>query len=271
MNSYGSQGKTGRSCPAAFTLIELLVVIAIIALLAALLLPALSRANGVARSASCASNLTQLQLAWLSYAHENQDRLIPNWVSARSWPPVYTNCYNLTNSWVCGSAMLSDSTTNIHNGTLWPYTRNEGIYRCPSDRSLWPYGSRRARRPFNVALNMCMNGGLNDTNGKAWGSIIAIKLSEIHRPSVTFTFMDEEAASMTCGTFFADPNASVWYVVPGSREKGCGANVAFADGHVRFKKWRDPRRTRHSGIQPTVNSLDRDDLAWVVSVLLPLP
>src|SRR5206468_34674 len=62
----------------AFTLVELLVVIGIIAVLVGMLLPALNRARQQAVSVQCMSNLKQVGLAALMYAHENHGWFPPS-------------------------------------------------------------------------------------------------------------------------------------------------------------------------------------------------
>ena len=255
--------------PFAFTLIELLVVIAIIAILAALLLPALGKAERAARSAQCSSNLRQLQLAWLNYAHDNRDRLVPNWYYY-SDPDWGTSC-STTDSWVSGTAWTDPSTAGISQGALWPYTGKAlSIYRCPSDKWVTNYAGMPApcARPFNVTLSIAMNGGENGLNGKAYSPGVVISLTEIRRPIRMLTFLDACANSMTSGTFVANPDEpGAWYTIPGERDRGRGANVAFADGHVEFKKWQYLGRFRKILQTPVANATDRADLRWVLDAV----
>jgi prepilin-type N-terminal cleavage/methylation domain-containing protein/prepilin-type processing-associated H-X9-DG protein len=72
----------------AFTLIELLVVVTIISILAAMLLPAMARAKGKARSISCVSNLRQIGLGMNLYA-EDANGFLPG-----------TAHMSLSNSWI---------------------------------------------------------------------------------------------------------------------------------------------------------------------------
>jgi prepilin-type N-terminal cleavage/methylation domain-containing protein/prepilin-type processing-associated H-X9-DG protein len=90
----------------AFTLIELLVVIAIIAILAAILFPVFAQAREKARGISCLSNIKQDGLGVLMYTQDYDE----------TYPIGVQNDWN--NSWPVG---------------ILPYTKNNGIFRCPDD------------------------------------------------------------------------------------------------------------------------------------------
>jgi prepilin-type processing-associated H-X9-DG protein len=95
---------------------------------------------------------------------------------------------------------------------------------------------------------------------------IPVKAGEIRRPAWSFTFIDEEETLSTGGAFvLAEWQENLWWMVPGSRDRGNGANVAFADGHAEFHPWKWPHRIRKATENPIVNELDREDLRWQLS------
>jgi prepilin-type N-terminal cleavage/methylation domain-containing protein len=95
-----------------FTLIELLVVIAIIAILAAILFPVFARARESARRSACLSNMKQIGLGLAMYMQDYD----------QTFPP--------------GGPKVWEAGKNVRNllaTQLQPYTKNDQIFRCPSD------------------------------------------------------------------------------------------------------------------------------------------
>jgi prepilin-type N-terminal cleavage/methylation domain-containing protein/prepilin-type processing-associated H-X9-DG protein len=119
--------QTGRR---GFTLIELLVVIAVIAILAALLLPAIERARAQARRVQCLSQLKQIGLAFLSFAHDHNN-LFPMKVSTNQG----------------GSLEFVDATNRLNGGFFSAYRHFQPLSNylvearvlvCPRDRRAIP-------------------------------------------------------------------------------------------------------------------------------------
>src|SRR5207249_1950305 len=105
-----------RTRKPAFTLIELLVVIAIIAILAAILFPVFAQARESARVSTCLSNFKQIGLGVMMYVQD--------------WDDTYPN--NRLHTFPGGAEGSSKLVT--WKTATYPYVKNFGVYRCPSNR-----------------------------------------------------------------------------------------------------------------------------------------
>lgn len=239
----------------AFTLIELLVVIAIISILAAILFPVFAQAKAAAKKAVGLSNMKQQGLGAMMYADTNDDQLPET--------GYYGPCHNGTGPGTGGGYFSGLFSYPI---STYPYVKN---------REIWADGADPQKNGFNSTLN-CFQLQLNaagipgitpSMSPAEKAKLVPLSYAGNYFLSKAYDFPAGFNNSNTYGgrsttsidnianVFFAtDWGFTGWYTAPGYdntpngrwersiRHQG-GRNWAFADGHAKWAKDPDVKRS----------------------------
>ena len=197
-----------------FTLIEILVVIAIIVLLAALIFPVFSRARNTARTASCASNLKQIGLAFRLYTEDYRGR--------------YPN-FDIAGNADCGWAEQ-----------IYPYVKATAIFKCPA----FDYGEFRPGCPASEPTNNDNFPFYNWDGSYDYNFLFKFSEARMRKPSETILFCDGQGKRASYSELEGGLSVNGVPINPrdfsdlGDRHN-YGSNVAYADGHVKWRSYED--------------------------------
>jgi prepilin-type processing-associated H-X9-DG protein len=187
--------------------------------------------------------MKQLQLCYIMYVGDNNDRLPINLSSSTS------DTLAATGSWIAGDAQTDTSTTNIKQGKLYPYNTQTAIYVCPANTKMIVSAPTMAGpgtqtpQTRTCSIEYSMGGG--NPPGSTVSRVVAFgtydKLAKVHKSVAKVVFIDENESSVGDGCFGcypvgSYPTVNIWWNLAGSRHtKGC--TFSFADGHTEYWKW----------------------------------
>ena len=182
---------TGAVKSKLFTLIELLVVIAIIAILAAMLLPALTQARQRGKSAKCYSHLKTFGTAVQFYTDAYKDVLpMPhNYnVDVEGFVPA-RNADTKVSYWqdVFRALRL------VQAPKIRSWVKVNGLWACPSETEEFnstAYGYYNNWKGTHYGMNRYLSQKYLST-ASSWANLVPRKLSQVVRPSVTFSIADK--------------------------------------------------------------------------------
>jgi prepilin-type N-terminal cleavage/methylation domain-containing protein/prepilin-type processing-associated H-X9-DG protein len=198
-----------------FTLIELLVVIAIIAILASILFPVFARARENARRASCQSNLKQINLGFMQYTQDYDERLPLTTDGAAG-----QNILGGWNYYTFFGGNTGASQFDMSKSSLQPYIKNVQLFVCPSD-------SKGSTQGNSYAANSCVFYSTATNSLRAGKSLAAFD------ETARWMLLAEETNTGALATGSTDDA----YLTVGndiSTRHFDGSNLGFMDGHVKF-------------------------------------
>jgi prepilin-type N-terminal cleavage/methylation domain-containing protein/prepilin-type processing-associated H-X9-DG protein len=196
-----------------FTLIELLVVIAIIAILAAILFPVFAQAREKARQTTCLSNSKQMSVAIMQYTQDYDERL--------PW--------------------AQQGNGGAWNLLIYPYVKNDAVYRCPSDGNpLSPAGTggkRISYLPNYAVLSANTFAPLPMAVFDRPADIIA--LTEMYTGTGAankqgYHLYDSNLDPRTVTDILADPAVTARIA---TQRHAQGMNNVFVDGHAKWYRF----------------------------------
>jgi prepilin-type processing-associated H-X9-DG protein len=171
-------------------------------------------------------------------------------------------------NWVHGQVDLAPPSSTdpelVKAGSLYPYSKNVKIYKCPADKKM--VGAAREPTTRSMSMSSWMNpiGTLYFGNGIAR---VYRKQGDLTRPTPVncWVFIDESPGTINDGFFVCDPFGypTTWVDIPAAYHGNAGG-ISFADGHAEIRKWRDPVVTKLNS--PTFTPAQQNpptDLRWL--------